>query len=132
MGVLENTGFWWGTGALAAVYSVVAGMKLYSLLGKGRISSEEARRAIADGRIKHVIDVRTDVEWRLGHYPGAKHIPVSEIPGSKKLNSIAKSATILVYCNTGQRARRAAALLREAGYENVEYIAGGYGSIMRK
>ena len=77
-----------------------------------------------------MIDVRTQAEWNLGHYPGALHVPVSDIPESKKLKRVPKSAAVLVYCNTGQRARRAAVLLQEAGYKNVRYIAEGYGSLL--
>ena len=130
MGVFGMPGFWWGTGAVAVGYAVVAGLQLYSLLGKDRISASAARRDIADGRIKHVIDVRTQVEWDVGHFPGAIHVPVANIAVSKKLKSVPKSAAVLVYCNTGQRARRAAVLLREAGYKNVRYIAEGYGALM--
>ena len=130
MGVLEQPRFWWATGAGAVGYAVVAGLQLYSLLGKDRISAAAARREIADGRIKHVIDVRTQIEWNAGHFPGAIHVRVANIPGSKKLKSVPKSAAVLVYCNTGQRARRAAVLLQEAGYKNVRYIAEGYGSLM--
>ena len=130
MGVFGKPGFWWGTGAMAVGYAVVAGLQLYSLLGKDRISAAAARREIADGRIKHVIDVRTQIEWDAGHFPGAIHVPVANIPGSKKLKSVPKNAAVLVYCNTGQRARRAAVLLQEAGYKNVRYIAEGYGSLL--
>ena len=132
MGVLGQPGFWWGTGAVAVGYAVVAGLQLYSLLGKDRVSAGVARREIADGRIKHVIDVRTQVEWDAGHLPGAIHVPVVDIPKSKKLKSVPKNAPVLVYCNTGQRARRAAVLLQEAGYKNVRYIAEGYGSLLKK
>lgn len=132
MGVLGQPGFWWGTGAVAVAYAVVAGLQLYSLLGKARISASAARQEIAEGRIKHVIDVRTLAEWNLGHYPTALHVPVADIPGSKKLKSVPKSAAVLVYCNTGQRARRAALLLQKSGYKNVRYIAEGYGALLKK
>ena len=36
---------------------------------------------------------------------------------------------ILVYCNTGQRARRAAEVLRKLGYKNVYYIESSYTSL---
>ena len=65
----------------------------------------------------------------MGHYPGALHIPVTELKKEKMpKNSIDKG--ILVYCNTGQRARRAAETLKELGYNKVYYIAGTYSSII--
>ena len=47
-----------------------------------------------------------------------------------KKHNIKKSETLLVYCNTGQRARSAADKLNDAGIKNVVYIAGSYKSIM--
>jgi phage shock protein E len=121
--------FWWVTGGIAASYTVVAGLQLYSLLGKYRLSASQAKQRIKNGDIRHVIDVRTDLEWKAGHYDDAIHIPIATIPKSKKLNKIPKSSTLLVYCNTGQRARRAAELLRKDGYQNVYYIAESYRSL---
>jgi len=72
--------------------------------------------------------VRTKAEWDVGHFPSAIHIPVSDIrkDAPKKLD---RTDTIVVYCNTGTRARNAAVLLKELGYENVKYIAETYHEI---
>ena len=79
--------------------------------------------------IEYIIDVRSQTEWNLGHYPGALHIPVTELKKEKMpKNSIDKG--ILVYCNTGQRARLAAEKLKALGYNKVYYIAGTYSSII--
>lgn len=121
--------FWWVTGGLAATYTVVAGLQLYSLLEKYRLSVSQADRRIKNGDIRHVIDVRTDLEWKAGHYDNAIHIPIDTIPKNKKLNKISKSSPVLVYCNTGQRARRAVELLRKDGYQYVYYIAESYRSL---
>ena len=40
-----------------------------------------------------------------------------------------KKRNIVVYCNTGQRARSAAEYFKSYGYENVFYIAGSYSSL---
>ena len=131
MGVLDQPGFWWGTGGAAVVYAVVAGIRLWSLLDTGNeISPMAARRAIADGRIKHVIDVRRQDEWDAGHFPGAIHIPVDKIMTSKKLTRVPKDAHILVYCRTGKRAKRAVDRLHNSGFENVQYIADNYRSLI--
>jgi len=121
--------FWWVTGGIAATYTFVAGLQLYALLGKYRLSVSKANQKIKNGNIRHVIDVRTDLEWKAGHYHDAIHIPIATIPKNKKLKNIPKSSTLLVYCNTGQRARRAAELLRKDGYQNVYYIAESYRSL---
>jgi rhodanese-related sulfurtransferase len=100
----------------------------YTFLGENLVSSEEAKRLIKEGKIKKVVDVRTAVEYRAGHYPRALHIPVDKI--SEKTTSELPKSGILVYCNTGQRARFAAEKLTELGFKQVYYIAGTYKGLL--
>jgi phage shock protein E len=106
----------------------LAALTAYTYFGQNLISSEEAKRLIKDGKIKRVIDVRTATEWRAGHYRGALHIPVDKI-NEKTVTELPKRG-LLVYCNTGQRARFAAEKLEGLGFKDVYYIAGHYSSIM--
>jgi rhodanese-related sulfurtransferase len=110
---------------------IVAGLATataYTLLGQNLISASEARRLIKEGKIKKVIDVRTITEWRAGHYPKALHIPVDKI--NEKTTTELPKKGLLVYCNTGQRARLAAEKLEELGFQNVYYIAGPYTTLL--
>lgn len=96
----------------------------YSLGSRYRISAEEARRRIAEGRIDCVLDVRTAFErQRLGFYPGSLHIPSSELEAKVETLVPLKTSRLLVYCNTGQRARLATEKLHRLGYRNAVYIA---------
>lgn len=106
----------------------LAALTAYTFLGENLISSEEAKRLIKEGKIKKVIDVRTTVEYRAGHYPRALHIPVDKI--NEKTTSELPKSGLLVYCNTGQRARFAAEKLTELGFKQVYYIAGHYSSLI--
>ena len=99
----------------------------YTYFGENLITSQEAKRLIRSGKIKKVIDVRTMVEYRAGHYRGALHIPVNKI--NRKTTTELPKKGLLVYCNTGQRARFAAEKLEELGFEDVYYIAGHYSSL---
>jgi rhodanese-related sulfurtransferase len=102
----------------------------YTLFSANKVSSSKAKTMIENGKIKHIIDVRTQKEWDLGHYEGAIHIPVMEI--SKKTleaNNIGKTDGILVYCNTGQRARYASDKIKQLGYARVYYIVRTYKSL---
>jgi rhodanese-related sulfurtransferase len=72
--------------------------------------------------------VRTKVEWNLGHFTGAKHIPAGSMT-AESLKGIPKNDAILVYCNTGQRARSAAEKIRSYGYKKVYYIENTYKSL---
>jgi phage shock protein E len=100
----------------------------YTYFGQNLISSEEAKRLIKEGKIKVIIDVRTATEWRMGHYPKALHIPVDKI-NEKTVTELPKKG-LLVYCNTGQRARFAAEKLEGLGFKDVYYIAGLYTSLL--
>ena len=117
------------SGITALVYSIYAFANYYTLSGVDLLEAKEAKRKIKMNDIEYIIDVRSQTEWNLGHYPGALHIPVTELKKEKMpKNSIDKG--ILVYCNTGQRARLAAEKLKTLGYNKVYYIAGTYSSII--
>ncbi len=110
------------------IAGALTGALAYTYMGQNLISSKEAKRLIKEGKIKKVIDVRTNAEWRAGHYPGAVHIPVSAI--NKKTTAQLPNKGLLVYCNTGQRARFAAEKLENLGFKNVYYIAGLYSTLL--
>lgn len=123
---MDNASFFLYTGISAALYSIVAGAMYYTYSGPQLVSDSKAGKLLKDGAV--VIDVRTPAEYRLGHYKGAKSIPLGKI-GSAKIPAPSKTHQIVVYCNTGQRARMASEKLESRGYENVSYIAGTYKSI---
>jgi phage shock protein E len=67
-----------------------------------------------------VVDVRSHIEYWLGHLPGAVCIPVTSLPeGLAKHDGVSEKSRILVYCASGNRSASAAALLKAAGYRNV-------------
>ena len=67
-----------------------------------------------------VVDVRTKVEFWLGHLPGAVCIPGDQLPDALDRHpGISRSSRILVYCGSGARSATAASSLRSAGYANV-------------
>jgi len=95
------------------------------------ISAEEAKKGIAEGKFPIVLDVRTDLEYNLGHYPEAIHIPTAKLADEVETKLPNKKTPVLIYCNTGQRSRYAADLLKKKGYESVRYITGPYWSLLR-
>ena len=117
--------FFMFSGIASAAYSMYAGLKYYAITGEGLIPSDTAKIMINSGDISTVIDVRTSFEWNQGHYKGARHIPTSSI-SPQTLRGLNKNRGILVYCNTGQRARMAAEKIRSYGFSKVYYIEGGY------
>jgi rhodanese-related sulfurtransferase len=94
--------------------------------GAGSIGTNEAVRLI--NREKAVlIDVSEPEEFAKGHPNGARNVPLGKLEGSKDLPSN-KALPLVVVCPTGARASRAAGLLRKAGYEKAQPLAGGLGA----
>jgi phage shock protein E len=101
----------------------------YAVSGALHISAEEAKRKLAAYEFDTVLDVRSNLEYNLGHYPNAKHIPIQDLK-TRVPNEIPDPSTrILIYCNTGQRSRAASEILYGLGYKNVRYISGTYMSL---
>ena len=70
-----------------------------------------------------LLDVRTPEEYRGGHVPGSRNLPLQQI---EKITSVAekKETPLFVYCQSGARSRQAVSLLQRRGYENVNNIGG--------
>jgi phage shock protein E len=127
---MNRSSFFLVSGIGTLLYTVYAGLKYYAITGLGLLTDSEAKQFIKEGRIKYIIDVRTETEFNIGHFPKAKNIPIQSFSKNKFKNfSKDKQNGILVYCNTGQRARRAAELLRSYRFSNVYYIESTYHNI---
>ena len=70
-----------------------------------------------------LLDVRTPQEYREGHIPGSKNVPLQTID---KISSVAdnKNIPLFVYCYSGGRSRQAVSMLQHMGYNNVQNIGG--------
>ena len=114
--------------ALAAVIGIVL---YYTFRSPYLVSAQEAKKLIQERKIDVVLDVRSKLEYNLGHYPEAVHIPTPELSQRIEQEIPKKDTSILIYCNTGQRSRYATDLLRAKGYKNVRYITGPYWTLLR-
>lgn len=83
-----------------------------------------AKRKLARHAYDIVVDVRTDLEYGLGHYPLAVHIPLAHIEQELPHRITERRIRILFYCNSATRARWAAEKAARLGYVNVEYLIG--------
>ena len=74
-----------------------------------------------DGAV--LLDVRTPDEYRQGHIPGSKNVPLQSIDKvTVMINN--KATPIFVHCLSGARSRQAAAILQQMGYTYVKNIGG--------
>ena len=74
-----------------------------------------------------VVDVCDSEEFRKGHIPSAINIPAGEVKDSlgRLQKYRAKDRPIVLSCRSGQRASRAAAVLRKNEFERVYTLSGG-------
>ena len=70
-----------------------------------------------------LLDVRTPQEYREGHIPGSKNVPLQTLD-KVRLVVENKDAELFVYCYSGARSRQATAMLQHMGYTNVQNIGG--------
>ena len=103
----------------------------YTFYSPYHLSAKQAKEYLQQGKIQTVLDVRSKLEYNLGHYSGAVHIPTDQLTAKMDQLLPNKEQGILVYCNTGQRSRYATDLLRAKGYKNVFYISGPYWTLTR-
>jgi phage shock protein E len=113
-----------GTAVIYFLYGV-------AVRSQWRISAASARRRLQSGQFDVVLDVRTALERAtLGYYPGSVHVAAADLERVMPMRYPDKGAAILVYCNTGHRARLATDKLHALGYENARYISSSHFSLL--
>lgn len=75
-----------------------------------------------------VVDVCGPEEYAEGHVSGAKNVPLAQL--QERLPTVVKnkSVPIIMVCSRGARARRAAIMAKQIGYDNAQVLAGGLGA----
>lgn len=86
------------------------------------ITARELQQKLVSGEELHIIDVREDMEVATGKIPGAKHIPLGQIPD--RYNELDKNKHYYMVCRSGGRSGNACQFLIQQGY-NVTNMAGG-------
>jgi hydroxyacylglutathione hydrolase len=71
-----------------------------------------------------VLDVREESEWKAGHIPHSRNIPVRRL--EERLEDLPERATLVIHCQTGSRAAIAASLLRARGFSDVCLFPSGF------
>ena len=96
----------------------IIGVALLSILSQ--VFASRRRRRLADimALRPKIIDVRTAKEYRTDHIAGAVNIPVQKLY-MDPLKAGSKEKPIVLYCQSGGRARRAKRILKAYGYTQV-------------
>ncbi|MEI2780320.1 MAG: rhodanese-like domain-containing protein [Candidatus Competibacter sp.] len=111
--------------ALLAISGLLVGNEvLRKIRGVRALSAAEALRLIND-RDAWVVDIREGGEYKEGHIPQARHIPLASL--RERLGELGKAGDkpIIVYCRTGNTAQSACAQLKKNGIADVYSLNGG-------
>jgi phage shock protein E len=112
---------------VAVVGYILYRFHYYFLEGPYRVDLDEAKKTKYD----IYLDVRMDWERSLiGKFPGSVNIPSYELEERLPQEIPDKKKKILVFCNSGHRAKMAVNKMRKMGYENAVYIAESHIALM--
>lgn len=86
------------------------------------ITTDELKAKLLDANPVNIVDVRTSEETALGTIPGAKLIPMNEIPDN--LNQFNKDDTYYIICAGGVRSAKVVDYLEDHDIDAVN-VEGG-------
>ena len=72
-----------------------------------------------------LLDVREPEEFEMAYLPGARLLPLGQIPARFEELRDWQNEPVVVYCHHGMRSLHAIGFLREAGFTNLTNLSGG-------
>jgi len=113
---------------LTVAIAVISGGALLfpALMPRGRQATPlQATQMINRGRSTAVIDVRSADEFAAGHLRDAKNMPLADL--ATRIGELDKNKvkTVILVCQSGARADKAARQLKSAGFEDIYTLEGG-------
>jgi uncharacterized membrane protein YdjX (TVP38/TMEM64 family) len=114
--------------ALALLASVAFLPRLVrKLREKPMLPVDALKQQLDTGADVLMLDVRgaADFTGEMGHIPGARNVPLEELPSRLAELEAHKARPIRILCRTDRRSAQAARLLDEAGFSDAQVIQGG-------
>jgi len=88
------------------------------------MKAKELMQRLKSNKPPTVIDVRSKIEFRRGHIPGAVHVPLWKILFRLAELPQDKNTEVVLTCEHGPRARAIQGLLTKRGYLNLTLLDG--------
>jgi len=90
-----------------------------------QMSAHELAEWLRSGRQPQplLLDVREPWEFEIGALPGAKSIPMGDVPA--RIGDLNADQPVVCICHHGMRSLRVAQFLHERGFGTVINLAGG-------
>lgn len=100
------------------------------LLNKEQLDGDEVNALIEARDLNMIdfrlVDVREDMEWRMGHIKGADTlIPTSSFFDTLTESRLGKDENIIVYCHVGSRSAHCQRILNDMGHAKVSNLTYG-------
>lgn len=89
------------------------------------ISVEELKAKLDRKEDFLFLDVREKFEYEIAAIPGAKLIPLAQLPGRLSEIEALKDKEVVAHCHHGGRSRRALEFLKSKGFRNLKNVSGG-------
>ncbi len=104
-------------------YEAFCGITVETVEWEYSITVEELKGKLDRGEPVVVIDVREPMEYQINRIPGARLIPLGQLP--YKVNELSTADELVLHCKSGPRSATALRFLRELGFQKLKNLEGG-------
>jgi rhodanese-related sulfurtransferase len=107
-------------------------LRFLERLGLARLAEDSidaAQAKVLEDSGALIIDVREPYEWEAGHVPGARNIPLRDLPA--QLPDLPADGPLIFMCQTGVRSLAALRTARASGRADLRNLGGGIGAWQR-
>jgi rhodanese-related sulfurtransferase len=113
----------WMYFVFAAFVALFLYVRFAPVKGLRTLKSEQFQAELESADKPLLIDVREPAEFKAGHIPGARNIPLSQLQA--RIHEIPKDRKLLLYCRSGMRSKTAAKILLRHQYKELAHLGGG-------
>lgn len=91
-----------------------------------KVVAQSEFKTLMSKKDAQLIDVRTPEEYNDGYIENAKNINFNSADFKAKMEKLDKTKPVLIYCHSGGRSGKTAAMLKEMGFKEVYDLQSGY------
>ncbi|MFV9474416.1 rhodanese-like domain-containing protein [Advenella sp. RU8] len=119
----QNTIYFLAFALVSGILLAIPSVRKGGFGGQANMLSTKEAVQMANKSAAIFIDIRPAEEYKDGSIPQARNIPMDEL--EEKTASLSKSKPVILVCNMGRSAQKAAATLKKLNFEEVHVLSGG-------
>lgn len=97
----------------------------YRNADESSIDYEGVKTILKNDKNAILIDVRSPQEYKEGHLDGSINFPLYDLERNNEKILENKENTIILYCQSGSRSKKALEILKEQGCKSIYQLEGG-------